>query len=86
MLYLLFPFIPLGKNQLNSVKMAFDKMTELSEEAMTFMAMVDAVDQGSDADIAVLMGKIGTMKTAFENHLDAVKLLISKVKSYVNSL
>ena len=75
-----------GKDQLESLKKLISKLEELSEDAMTFMAMVDVVDQGCEKDIEILLKKIDDKKVIYEDHLDAGKLVLNKTKNYINSL
>ena len=71
---------------MENVKKAMTKMSDLSEDALNFMATIDAIDQANEDDVQALMVQIPDMKTKFEDHLDAVKLVLTKVKSYVQSL
>ena len=66
--------------------MVIAKLEDLSEDAMTFMAMVDAVDQGCESDIDNLLQQINKKKVTYEDHLDAAKLVVAKSRNYINSL
>lgn len=68
------------------MKKLIAKLEDLSEDAMTFMAMVDAVDQGCEKDIEILIKQIEDKKVLYEDHLDAAKLVLTKTKNYINSL
>jgi hypothetical protein len=64
---------------------AIKTLGEKEEDALTFLALCEAVDQSSDSDIASLTEQIPVLKETLMNHIDAAKLAAAKVKNYLSS-
>ncbi len=68
------------------VKASIQSLSDKHELALNFIAMCEVVDQGDKAGIEALIKQVPGLKDCFTDHLDASKLMINKIKSYLNSL
>jgi hypothetical protein len=68
------------------VKLSIQSLSDKHELALNFIAMSEVVDQGDKAGIEALVKQVPDMKDCFTDHLDAAKLMMTKMKSYLNSL
>ena len=71
---------------MDAIKACIEKLDEKQEDALNFIAIVEAVDQSDEVSIKSLIERIDCMKDNFVDHLDAAKLLLQKTKSYMNSV
>ena len=68
------------------MKASIQNLSDKHELALNFIAMFEVVDQGDKAGIEALIKQVPVLKDCFTDHLDAAKLMITKIKSYLNSL
>ena len=77
--------IPTGSKYVDLLNKSLHALEKNQQNAMDFLAAVDMVDPGSEAEVQGLQNMWKDLRDDIDNHLDASKVTINKATSYLRA-